>query len=114
MNIDRLNAGISLPSAGKLPVSGRIDLTISELGVTGLRPLPGSTHDRPTTLQVTSNRTLQAVLSSEETQALKDTFSISPLITPRAVPPMAGYQLQATRTRARTAPVVGELVDYSG
>ena len=114
MNIERLNAGIVRPPAALPPTSARVDLTISDRGVTSVRPQAGLETDRSPLIQVTSNRALQQVLSAEETQALQKAFSTSFHVAPKTAPPATGYELQATRMRARTAPVLGGLVDFSG
>lgn len=108
MNIDRVNSRISLPGSGQAPKG--IDLTISDQGVAkaGIEQSRSAVES-----QVTSNRTLQAVLSSEETRALQENFA--PVRGASGGSRRSGvYNIMGTNSANQSASRFGSLVDLTG
>lgn len=109
MNIDRLNPGTSLPRTA--PTRRGLDLTISDLGVSRRQklslPAPAA---GPTADQVTSTPGLQALLSPEETRALKESFVSPSTLGERS----QVYTVQGKVSAPRSALKLGALVDIEG
>ena len=117
MNIQRVNSGIQGPAQQRSPGRDGIDLTISEDGVDFARVdraqgvLSGLGE-----VQVASSSSLQAVLSSEESQALMASFSPSVVAASGAAvgDGMRVYNGRGTRVDLQAGDVQGRLVDITG
>lgn len=117
MNVDRLTSGVS-----RVPVGPRtVDLTVTDRGVTGARP-EAVAVSRPEAVRppvapaaplVTSTPKLQALLSTAETQALREAFVARPTaVAPPASPVV--YSLRGTAGDQQVRAAVGGLMDFTG
>jgi hypothetical protein len=115
MNIDGTSA--RAPLRGATPGAPRVDMTVSDAGVTGAapQPQPQPPPPRAAAARVASSPRLQDVLSAAETQALRDAFGNTAAAT-RAVDGSAQTGVYAFNGNSQpaTAALLGGVLDISG